>query len=240
MFGLVYAGRRQQAKLQQRGHARKIRESADDLLEALEFLIRLDNFKEVQHVILDRVVYLYDLYHENLPPGDAQNDGGPELNVDMYRQRIEKGKGNRRVLKSDREIRLAQRMISRALKALAAMVKKKVISETAMLEYRRYLRLTLLEREVDTYTAQGDVAAGRGDVVTATNYYKAAKKLLIEFDMQYPEKNDRIRSLTERTASLYSGGNAHEDTLSKELSRENEDDHDAFGIPANPTEKRKF
>ncbi|MAK92141.1 MAG: hypothetical protein CMI13_13020 [Oleibacter sp.] len=238
LFGLVYAGRRQQAKEQQRGQARKIRQSADDLLEALEFLIKMDDFKEVQHVVLDRVVYLYELYRENLPAGDAGEE--PEISADMYRQRIEKSSPASKVLKSDREIHLARRMIGRVLKALAVMAKKKAISETSMLEYRRYLRLTLLEREVDTFTAQGDVAAGRGDVVTATNYYKAAKKLLIEFDMQYPEKNERIRNLTERTASLYSGGKAHEDTLSKELSKENKPEQDSFGIPSNPTEKRKF
>src|SRR5690606_31388493 len=122
-----------------------------------------------------------------------------------YKQRIEEGKGNRRIFKSDRELRLARRYIGRILKTLTLMQKRRELSEAALLEYRRYLRLTLLEREVDTYTAQGDVAAGRGDVITATNYYKAAKKLLIEFDLQYPEKNERIRELSQRTAALYNG-----------------------------------
>jgi len=240
LFGLVWAGRRQQENIEQRGHARKIRESADELMEALEFLIRLDNFKEVQHVVLDRIVYLYDLYHQALPKTDPEHNGEPLIDVEAYRKRIETSKSEKRVLKSDREIRHAKRMIGLILKALVTMSKKKVISETAMMEYRRYLRLTLLEREVDTFTAQGDVAAGRKDVITATGYYKAAKKLLIEFDMQYPEKNERIRMLSARTASLYEGGTEHEDTLARELSKQSEHDHDPYGIPADPTEKRKF
>lgn len=240
LFGLVVLGRRQQGREQQRTQARLIRQTADDLLEALEYLMQLDNFKEVQLVVLDRVEHLYSLYQESLPKGDPHREEEAIFDPEPYKARIEHGKGNRKVLKSDREIRIARRQVSRILKALNVMARKKVISETAMLEYRRYLRLTLLEREVDTYTAQGDIAAGRGDVITATNYYKAAKKLLIEFDLQYPEKNERIRKLSRRTASLYDGGKEHEDNLAKELSRESEADKGVFGIPANPTEKRKF
>src|SRR5690606_29917334 len=88
-----------------------------------------------------------------------------------YKQRIEEGKGNRRIFKSDRELRLARRYIGRILKTLTLMQKRRELSEAALLEYRRYLRLTLLEREVDTYTAQGDVAADHGTYpfVTSSN-----------------------------------------------------------------------
>ena len=240
LFGLVWMGRRQQAKDAQRAQARIVRQTADDLLEALEFLILVDNFKEVQLVILERVEHLYSLYQEALPKADQEENGTVFFDPEPYRTRIEAGKGNRRLFKSDRELRLARRQFGRILKALTLMVKKKVISETAMLEYRRYLRLTLLEKEVDTYTAQGDVAGGRGDLVTATNYYKAAKKLLIEFDLQYPEKNERIRELASRTAALYNGGGVQEDNLSKALSKEADAEKDPFGIPSNPTEKRKY
>ncbi|MCD8523740.1 MAG: hypothetical protein LRY72_15955 [Saccharospirillaceae bacterium] len=243
LFGLVMAGRRQQAQQAQRLQARTIKQGADDLLEALEFLILVDNFKEVQLAILERIAQLYVVYYEALPKKDSA-DGSVEalFDAEHYRRKIEEGKGNRRVLKSDREIRFARRQFGRILKALNVMVRKRLISETAMMEYRRYLRLTLLEREVDTYTAQGDLAAERGDVITATNYYKAAKKLLIEFDMQYPEKNQRIRDLTERTASLYSGGEKKEGNLAQALSKESKDEQDPFGIPTNPvvSEKRKF
>ncbi len=243
LFGLVMAGRRQQAQQAQRLQARAVKQGADDLLEALEFLILVDNFKEVQLAILERVEQLYVVYQEALPKKDGAGEAAEEpFDAEPYRRKIDEGKGNRRVLKSDREIRYVRRQFGRVLKALNVMARKRLISETAMMEYRRYLRLTLLEKEVDTYTAQGDVAAGRGDVITATNYYKAAKKILIEFDLQYPEKNQRIRDLTQRTASLYSGGDKKEDNLSQALSKEIKDEHDPFGIPTNPaaSEKRKF
>ncbi|MFC3679651.1 hypothetical protein [Bacterioplanoides pacificum] len=242
LLGLVVAGRRQQAQHQKRSQARAIKTAADDLLEALEFLMLVDGFKELQLVVLDRVAYFYQRYQQALPENDTLQSRD-ELDVEQYRQKIEAAGRVRKVLKSDREIRYAKQQFSRILKALGPMARQKMISETAMMEYRRYLRITLLEREVDTYTAQGEVAAKRADVVTATNYYKAAKKLLIEFDIQYPEKNDRIRDLTARAAALYNGEPHKEDALSRALSKE-EDAHgkDEFGIPRDPAaeQKQKF
>jgi len=242
LLGLVVAGRRQQAQDQKRSQARAIKTAADDLLEALEFLMLVDGFKELQLVILDRVAYFYQRYQQALPAKETAH-AHDALDVEQYRQKIEAAGRVRKVLKSDREIRYAKQQFSRILKALGPMAKHKMISETAMMEYRRYLRITLLEREVDTYTAQGDVAAKRTDVVTATNYYKAAKKLLIEFDIQYPEKNDRIRDLTARAAALYNGEPHKGDALSEALSKE-EDAHgkDEFGIPRDPAaeQKQKF
>lgn len=241
LIGLVFAGRRQQSEFKQRSQARAIKTAAEDLLEALEFLMLVDNFKEIQLVVLDRVAYFYQRHQEALPKKDRQEgDGG--FDKTPYQQKIEATKSVRKVLKSDREIRYAKQQFSRILKTLNPMVKQRIISETAMMEYRRYLRMTLLDCEVDTYTAQGDVAAKRGDVVTAGNYYKAAKKLLIEFDIQYPEKNDKIRGLANRTNSLYNGGEEPEDNLSKALSQEETKAQNEFGIPSDPSagEKQKF
>lgn len=237
----MVAGRRQQSQHKQRGQARAIKQAAEDLLEALEFLMLVDNFKDVQLVVLERVGYFYQRYKEALPKKDAEQVGNI-FDPEQYRQKIEGGSKSRKVLKSDREIRYAKSQFSRILKSLGPMVKQKMISETTMTEYRRYLRLTLLEREVDTYTAQGDVAAKRGDIVTAGNYFKAAKKLLIEFDIQYPEKNDRIRDLSKRTSLLYNGGDEPEDSLSKALSAEEAKEKTEFGIPKDPGagEKQKF
>lgn len=241
LLGLVFMGRRQAEQHQKHQQARAIRQSADDLLEALEFLIQIDNFKELQLVLLDRVQGLYLTYVQHLPKKEAQTVGDA-FDPAPYHEQIEAGKGNRRVLKSDREIRYAKQQFSRILKSMSPMVKRKTISETAMMEYRRYLRLTLLEREVDTYTAQGDVAAHRGDVVTAGSYFKAAKKLLIEFDLQYPEKNERIRSLSKRTAALYNGETETLSNLANELSREAQPTQDEFGIPSDPMsgDKKKY
>ena len=54
----------------------------------------------------------------------------------------------------------------------------------------------MLEMELDSFVAQGDVAAQRSVVTKASSYYKAARKQLVDFNMQYPEKNNCIRELS--------------------------------------------
>lgn len=250
LAGFVYYGRRQQQLQAKRLQAALIRSKADELKEALEFLVVIDGFRELQLVILERLEHLYQLSDDALPPaeqsdqqaaGSATGESASAASLESLRQKIEANGETRPVLKSDREIRFAKQQFNRILKSLGAMARQKSISETALADYRRYLRLTLLEREVDTFTAQGDLAAERGDVVTAGGYYKAAKKLLIECDVQYPEKNERIRELSQRTAALYNGGVIKEDKLSRALSKEAEaGGTDAHGIPLDPGEKRKF
>ncbi|MCY0966392.1 hypothetical protein [Parathalassolituus penaei] len=249
LSGFVYYGRHQQKQQAQRLQAALIRSKADELKEALELLVIIDGHRELQMVVLERLQHLYRLSEDALPY-ESRNDqqeaeaaageSSAGTTVESLRAKIEANGEVRPVLKSDREIRFAKQQFNRILKSLGAMARQKVISETTLAEYRRYLRLTLLEREVDTFVAQGDLAAERGDVVSAGGYYKAAKKLLIECDIQYPEKNERIRDLSHRSATLYSGGVVKEDKLSRALSKEAEPNMDAHGIPLDPNEKRKY
>lgn len=244
LVGVVMYGRYQQRLQSKRLQAAMILSKADEVREALEFLILVDDFRELQLVVLERLEQMYRLYQETVPSAsekDAkQETAHVNLDTEELRARIEANSEVRTVLKSDREIRFAKQQFSRILKVLGAMTRKKQISETTMAEYRRYLRLTLLEREVDTFIAQGELAADRGDVVTAGGYYKAARKLLIEFDLQYPEKNERIRDLAQRSAALYNGGIQAEDKLSRALAREADVNKETHGIPVDPVEKRKF
>ncbi|MGB1092904.1 MAG: hypothetical protein ACPGYX_12330, partial [Oceanobacter sp.] len=183
----------------------------------------------------------YELYLDILPKKD-DDDATPDVSdpdFEGLRRRIEESRELVTCLKSDREIRQAKQHISSILKTLSAMAKRKVISATTMNDYRRYLRILLLEREVDTFIEQGDLAAGREDVITAGNYYKAARKLLIEFDIQYPEKNDRIRDITERSSTLFNGGKPKKDLLTKGLEKEDEKKaEDPYGMDSE--EKRTF
>ena len=245
LFAFVFWGRKQQASNAKREQARLVRQKASDLLEALEFLISVDNHQEIQKVILDRVAQLYERADSATSKADKDASAGASFDANEYRQKISQNQNLRKLFKSDRELRYGRRQLTLILKTLGPLAKGRMISETAMLEYRRYLRMTMLEREVDTYTAQGDIAGQRGDVLTASNYFKAAKKLLIEFDLQYPEKTERIRALAQRTAALYSNSDnvKPNDALSRGLSKEEAAEANGqFGIPTDPSTqaKKKF
>ena len=262
MLGAVLYNKNLQKQQVRQNQARMVRQKAGELLEALEYLILVDNHRELQRAVLDRVVELYDRAAEvagkakGKAATDAKNGSTgnssttPEVaaafDPQPYIEKLESDPPCRKVLKSDRELRYGRRQFSMILKTLGLMAKKRQISETAMLEYRRYRKMVLREREVDTYTAQGDVAAARGDVVTAANYFKAARKLLIEFDIQFPEKNQRVREIAEKTAALYRGeqnelpeNSEKTDNLSKALSREAAAETNEFGMPSDPSGVKK-
>jgi len=264
MLGAVLYNKNLQKQQVRQNQARMVRQKAGELLEALEYLILVDNHRELQRAVLDRVVELYDRAAEvagkakgkatteakNGNSSSGNSSTTPEVaaafDPQPYIEKLESDPPCRKVLKSDRELRYGRRQFSMILKTLGLMAKKRQISETAMLEYRRYLKMVLLEREVDTYTAQGDVAASRGDVVTAANYFKAARKLLIEFDIQFPEKNQRVREIAEKTAALYRGEqnelpdtSEKSDNLSKALSREAAAETNEFGMPSDPSGVKK-
>ncbi|MEK9712305.1 MAG: hypothetical protein VW258_07045 [Thalassolituus sp.] len=261
MLGAVLYNKNLQKQQVRQNQARMVRQKASELLEALEYLIVVDSHRELQRAVLDRVTELYERAAQvagkiaakdksvNNEGGAAKAGGAPEVaaafDPQPYIEKLESDPPVRKVLKSDRELRYGRRQFSLILRTLGLMAKKRQISETAMLEYRRYLKMILLEREVDTYTAQGDVAAARGDVVTAANYFKAARKLLIEFDIQFPEKNQRIRDIAEKTAALYRGeqneqdASAGGDALAKALSRETASETNEFGMPSDPSGVKK-
>lgn len=233
----VIVSKQQQKKIGQKGRARAVKEFIAELAEALEFLVKVDNQKEIQELVLARIKQLNERYIATLPK--KEQEGATAVDVLELQKKVTAGGKKKRILKSDREIRYAKKQFSKILKSFGPMVKNRTASEATILEFRRYLRISILEMEVDSFTAQGDVAAQRGDVTTASGYYKAARKILIDFNMQYPEKNQRIKSLANKTAALFNGGKEEEGSLAKELSKEDEPDKDEHGFPSDPAADTK-
>lgn len=233
----VFISKQQQKKIGQKSRARAVKDFVAELAEALEFLVKVDNQTEIQELVLSRIKQLNERYIACLPK--KLQIGASAVDLVELQQKVSAGGKKKRVLKSDREIRYAKKQFSKILKSFGPMIKNKTASEATILEFRRYLRISILEMEVDSFSAQGDVSAQRGDVTTASGYYKAARKILIDFNMQYPEKNQRIKALANKTASLFNGGNEEEGSLAKELSKENESDKDEHGFPTDPNHDTK-
>jgi hypothetical protein len=232
----VYVSKQQQKKISQRGQARVVKDFIGELVESLEFLIKVDNQKEIQALVFSRIKQLNERYVSYLPK--QERDGAAAVDLAELQQQVAIGGKKKRILKSDREIRYAKKQFSKILKSFGPMVKNKTASEATILEFRRYLRISILEMEVDSFSAQGDIAAQRGDVTTASGYYKAARKILIDFNMQYPEKNQRIKELANKTAALFNGGASQEASLAKGLSEE-EPKQDEHGFPTDPNQDTK-
>ncbi|MEY8204664.1 MAG: hypothetical protein RPR40_06275 [Bermanella sp.] len=131
-------------------------------------------------------------------------------------------------LKNDHEINQAKRLFSRTSKVLRTALTNKLISGQSCISMRNALKRRILDLQVDAYERLGDAAGTRNDPAVATNFYKFAKKLLIESDLKFEGKNQRVRDITEKTQTLF--GNTVEDQLTRGLSKEN-DKTDEHGIP---------
>lgn len=131
-------------------------------------------------------------------------------------------------LENDQEINQAKRVFAKSSKMLRAALNKKVISGQACVSMRQAMRLRMLHLEVDAYERFGDKAGDNNDPAMATNYYKFAKKLLIESDLKFDGKNQRVRDITDKNQRLF--GNVIEDRLTKQVDEE-ADAVDEFGIP---------
>jgi hypothetical protein len=158
-----------------------------------------------------------------------------DTNEYLSRVDVFKGKLNaiqiKTELDNDNEINQAKRAFSQASKLLRAAQKNRMIGGQAYISMRNTLRKRILDLEVDIHEKIGDRAGAKNDPAVAVNHYKFAKKLLIESDLKFEGKNQRVRNITHKTQVLF--GNAVADQLTQGVDSE-EDTHDEFGIPKKP------
>ena len=129
---------------------------------------------------------------------------------------------------SDREISMAKKTCAKASKILRVAATKNLLTNDNCKVMRQALRRRLLDLEVDFHESKGDKAGENKNPAVANNHYKFAKKLLIESDLTFDGKTDRIKSITEKAQALF--GNTLASTLEKE-SADEDNELDEFGMP---------
>jgi|GEM_PF-1881731 len=129
---------------------------------------------------------------------------------------------------SDREISLAKKTCAKASKILRVAATKNILTNDNCKVMRQALRRRLLDLEVDFHEFKGDSAGENKNPAVANNHYKFAKKILIESDLTFDGKTERIKAITEKAQALF--GNTLASTLEKQ-SAEEEGELDEFGMP---------
>lgn len=238
---MVLVGRHQQKQSLRRSQARFVRQKAQDLTDALEFLMTVDNQPEVQLCYMNRIDYLYAMYLQMLPKKDLKTQSS-SFNKESFEQKIRQEKPIRRVFRSDQEIYQARKQFSILLKALAPMAKQLKLGANTQEGYRRHLRIVLLEREVDSLIALSDVSIQKQDKSAATEYLKLAKQRIMMIDFKYDPKSDRIKEINEKMTSMYRASQPETDKLEQQMDKIAEDEEfDESGFPLNPdADKRKY
>ena len=224
---LLFAHRVSQKEKQNRQikqQAKRMLHRADEIWDIAEGASGLIHAPDIIEALMDYYIFQIRRREEMLSCD----------NTDDLIQRAEAFKNNhskasvKSELKNDQEINQAKRVFSRTSKVLRTTLSKKLISGHSCVSMRNALKRRLLDLEVDAYERLGDAAGGRNDPAVATNYYKFAKKLLIESDLKFEGKNQRVRDITHKTQTLF--GNTVEDQLTRDLDKEGEKT-DEHGIP---------
>lgn len=131
-------------------------------------------------------------------------------------------------LTSDSEIKRCKSAFKKANKILRVCASKGIVTKESYMSMLEYLKFTVLQLEVNAYEKMGDQAGENKNPAVATNYYKYAKKLLIESDINFDGKHEHIRNITEKNQILF--GNTIKDQIEKNI--ENENSVDEFGLPS--------
>lgn len=204
--------------------SKRILARADEIWETIENTSAFINSADIFDALL--AYYGFQIKQRDLlnSPDDTQTH---LAKIDTFKSKLSQI-AIRQDLTSDAEINQAKRAFAQSSKLLRAAHKKRMISGQACNIMRNTLRKKILDLEVDVHEKLGDKAGAKNDPAVATNHYKFAKKLLIESDLKFEGKNERVREITKKTQILF--GNIVSDQLNQGIDKE-EQTHDEFGIP---------
>lgn len=133
-------------------------------------------------------------------------------------------------LGNDFEIKRCKATFIAASKILKSAAAKNIIHNESFMELDANLKKTLLHLEVKTYEKLGDLAGENKNPAVATNYYKYAKKILIESDITYEGKHEHIRHITEKNQILF--GEVIKEKIDENTeNNDKENPLDEFGFP---------
>lgn len=206
--------------------AKRVLLRADDIWDAAEQTSTFIDSPEILDVLMGLYKFQIRRRDELITPSDTQDlcDKADKFKTKHNASLV------KNELSSDIEINHAKRAFARTSKLLRSANKTKLLSGEGCNAMRNGLRRRLLDLEVDTYVKLGNAAGDNQNPAVATNYYKFAKKLLIESDLKFDSKNELIKEITHKTQTLF--GNAVEDQLTRDLKSEKEKEGlDIHGIP---------
>ncbi|MGR6873792.1 hypothetical protein ACU6U9_16090 [Pseudomonas sp. HK3] len=130
-------------------------------------------------------------------------------------------------LKSDNEINRCKQAFNKTIQILGACASKRFIDTESYKRMKHNLKFTLIQLEVDAYEELADIAGEKKDPAMATNYYKYAKKILIESDINFDGKHEHIREITRKNQLLF--GNIVKEKIEQQIESENAVDE--YGFP---------
>ncbi len=233
-----YVAKKQHKERERKTMIKKWRSKANEIYDTLKELALFDDNTITWHLICD---YANDLLKKIEDAG--LNDGFCDsLREELSQLTQTAGTSKiRTVVASDAELKNAKRAFNMAGKVLKACTKQAKIGSQEAIDLRRQLRLRVLNLEVNTYLALAEDRVTNNDTMSASSYFKHAKNLLVNTDLKFKGKSERIREIGDRMRALF-GDEEARNRLAEQTENEEQPAFDEHGFPTGygDAEKKKF
>lgn len=199
IFISTIAYKRQQAIRQLKSQTRQLKRKIEEFSEIRNALLKTDPSLELALIIQQQIIKLCDKLSA-LDPSNEQHQ--KYCDVERLKQSQyangEREQAASQSLSSDTEIESVNIHIHTLTKFLNSAYKKGRIGQSKYNELVHHLQKLKLDIEVASHTAQANKYLANGDRVLAQSHLKQAKEALRSSAIEFPEKTQQIRDLTEQ------------------------------------------
>ncbi|WP_250658482.1 hypothetical protein [Alkalimarinus coralli] len=197
------AHKRQQALSLKKAKINQLGRSISDLQETLNTVLQVDSSYDLILILHQQVLTLIEK-KLNLDPDNQLTQQLLEQQKLLNSQYRKKQRPVEvcRVMVSDEAINLANFQLLQATKLLNKFKLNKKISPAKFSELSNHIQRLKLDIEVESHIAQADRYLESKDIVMTQSHLKQARESLRAFPLDFPEKSQLIRTLSERIKNI--------------------------------------
>ncbi|WP_428240930.1 hypothetical protein [Gynuella sp.] len=204
VFGLWISKKaaiREQQERELKAKLRKLKQLANDTEDIINVLKHYDGDPALMAIICEYFLSEHE-QRAALAPHDRN------ITSDLERARLMCEELNAGTIEAeaptnDRQIAELKRYAVKTYKLLRYMRHHHVISDHDMMAHTHRLRKKVLTLEVEAYLNQGEKSHKEEDHISAANYYKHAKDLLLSSDISYDGKTQEIKRISKLISGIF-------------------------------------
>jgi hypothetical protein len=196
---------RQQAHSLRKSQARQLKHKLDGYQDMLATLLRIDKEYDLALIVHQQILSMI----QKLLALEPENENYLQLNEEeqIHRTQLSGGKRTQEIstrLASDHDINTCNYQLLQLSKLILNQKKKSLISPANAAALYNQVKKLRLNIEVDSHIAQGELYLKNNDRILGQTHLKQAREALKNSDIEFPEKSDLIKQLSERIRTLSS------------------------------------
>jgi len=194
---------RQQALSLKKSQLNQLTRRTLDLQETLNTLLQIDKSYDLILILHQQILSLINK-KLTLEPSDESTKNHLEqqklINTNYRKQK--RDNDINKAMPSDEAINLANFQLLQVTKLLQRLKLKKKLSPAKYSELLNHIQRLKLDIEVESHVAQANSYFENNDTVMMQSHLKQARESLRTFPVDFPEKSQMIRELSERIKSI--------------------------------------